>query len=162
MSGVCPVFMSRESRLSFLLVLFAPPSPSDRASVADGASSTTFSLFVIVFGVIPVYLPVCLRCLLYELLSSVCLGSMSGQASLLPTPSPLRPPVPRSPCFQFSDSLGPVLSFPSTPTPSLFSPYSSPSHSTYIPNPLLHILPPFPSPFFTYQPLVGPSNNHSP
>ena len=102
MSGVCPVFMSRESRLSFLLVLFAPPSPSDRASVADGASSTTFSMFVIDIGVIPVYLPVCLLCLLYELLSSVCLGSMLGQVSqsvsLLPIfqtyPQPLRPPIP--------------------------------------------------------------------
>ena len=157
--------MSRESRLSFLLVLFAPSSPSDRASVADGASSTTFSLFVIVFGVIPVYLPVCLRCLLYVLLSSVCLGSTyvgSGQSLTYLPDLPPAPSVPPSPDPRVSNSLtASGRCCLSLLLLSLGLPFSCPSlplHTARIPNPLLHILPPFPSPSF----FLLPTNNHSP
>ena len=115
-------------------------------------------MFVIDIGVIPVYLPVCLQCLLYEFLFSVCLGSMLGQVSLLPI-FQTYPQPPPSPDPRVSNSLtASGLCCLSLLLLSLGLPFSCPSlplHTARIPNPLLHILPPFPSPSFFHLPTIG-------
>ena len=108
-------------------------------------------------GCFPIHLPVCLRCLLFELLSSVRLGNMLGQVSLLPifqAHSPF-PPFPVFPnlgqpraCTVFP------LTFSSYPFPFLALLFPFSLQSAHIPILLLRILPPFPSSsFFTYLPL---------